>query len=558
MVKLIHIKSVLTGLFLLASGLSLQAQVWTDGEIESVEIEIVKDREVSVPKASRNFMKVPPRPFEPIIPPITYQFSNISFTVPDINPSVRPLRLKQEELEKIYGNYIRLGYGNYVSPYVDASFNNKRDKEKFFGARVFHHSFNKGPVKEVPSGEGRSIVSVYGRTFGSVANMGGEISYDNRTTNFYGFPDGFDFTNVDLAALTQSFNRFRLKGDIANTNPSKFNYTLGSGFSYLSDNFNARESEVNFDLQSYFKFTDNTRLNLNSNYALISRKDASIEPKPRHLFIVSPSLFSTFLDNQLKLELGLNFAIENDTIGKEKDFHLYPNIKATYLLNETVEVYAGATGNMEKVSLQSLTHQNLWLAPDVPIFHANKTIEFFGGLNGKLGRYAGFGLGASASNYKHLYFFLNEGIGPIQFDVVYDEGNTSLLKLFTELSFRYNERFSFMSRAAFLNYITDTIDEAWHRPGFEFNAQARYNIFNKVILQAESFIQSGLTAFNYAEANAVKLDAAIDLNLKVDYLVSKRFSVFVHGNNLLNRSYPLFYQYPVRGVQVIGGFGYSF
>ena len=69
---------------------------WTEGEIENVEIEIVKEREITLPAADRNFEKIPPRPSEPIKPPITYDFKSFSFQAPQINPQIRPLKLKQE------------------------------------------------------------------------------------------------------------------------------------------------------------------------------------------------------------------------------------------------------------------------------------------------------------------------------------------------------------------------------------------------------------------------------------------------------------------------------
>ncbi len=533
------------------------AQSWGDGEIESLEIEIVKDREITVPKASRNFSKIPPRPFEPITPPISYQFRNLSFQAPDLNPAVRPLRLKQEELTKIYGSNIKLGYGNFASPYLEATFNNKRDKQKHYGARVYHQSFGKGPVMDEFSAAGMSSVSLYGRAFGPTINLGTQLSLDNRFTHFFGFPENFDFNLVDIATVRQSFNRFSLKTDLSNTAPSKFNFKLGGGFSYLADNYLAKESEIALDLKSYFKINDNTRLNLNADYFLISRKDEQVEASPRHLFVLRPSFAFIFMD-KFRLNAGLNFAVENDSIGKDKSFHLYPNIKAAYDLSHSVEVYAGISGDIEKVSLQSLTDQNLWLNANVPVFHSNKTFELFGGLNGKLGRRGGFGVGVSASNYKHLYFFLNEDTTPLKFDVVYDEGNTSVLKLFSELSFNHSEKFTFITKASLSSYIVDDIAEAWHRPVFEFSAQARYNVYDKVILKAESFVQSGLSAFDYTANSSVTLTSAVDVNLGVDYLISKKFNVFVQGTNLLNRSYPLFYQYPVRGLHVMVGLGYSF
>jgi hypothetical protein len=536
---------------------SSKAQVWGDGEIESVEIEIVKDREITVPKASRNFSKIPPRPFEAITPPISYQFRNITFQAPDLNPAIRPLRLKQEELSKIYGNHIKIGYGNYASPLFDATFNNKRDKQKHYGARLNHHSFGKGPVNDNFSAAGRSGIDLYGRLFGPALNLGGQISADNRYTHFYGFPEGFDFSTVELADLRQSINRFSIKTDVSNTAATKFNYTLGAGFSFISDNFSAKESEVGLDLKSYFKINDDTRVNLNADYFLISRKDELVDAEPRHLFRLSPTVSFTGFE-KFRFHVGFNLAIENDSIGKEKAFHLYPLAKVSYSLSPSVEVYAGITGNMERVSLQTLTNQNMWLAANVPIFHTNNSFEFNGGLNGKLGRRAAYAVGASASNFKHLYFFYNNNSTPVTYDVVYDEGTTGLLKLFGEFSYNHSEKFSFITQARGYRYIVDELDEAWHRPSFEFSAKARYNIYNKLILNTESVVFTGIRAFDHATAEAITLQSAIDLNLGLEYLVSKKFNVFVQGTNLLNRTYPLFYQYPVRGLQIMAGFGYSF
>src|SRR6267154_5363783 len=104
-----------------------------EGEIERVEVEIIKNREVSVPQAVRNFEKIPPRPVEPIKPQISYQFKILSFHVLDYNPVIRPLRLKTESISKIYGNFVSAGLGNYASPYAEAYFTNKRDKNKEYG-----------------------------------------------------------------------------------------------------------------------------------------------------------------------------------------------------------------------------------------------------------------------------------------------------------------------------------------------------------------------------------------------------------------------------------------
>jgi hypothetical protein len=135
----------LSGLLILIGSFSIssfaqQTNDWEgDGEIESMEIEIVKEREITLPKANRNFDKIPPKPSETSIKaPVTYDFRSFSFQAPQINPQVRPLKLKAESPSDIYGGFLRLGYGNYASPLIEGYINNKRDKNKLYGARLYH------------------------------------------------------------------------------------------------------------------------------------------------------------------------------------------------------------------------------------------------------------------------------------------------------------------------------------------------------------------------------------------------------------------------------------
>ncbi|MBK7652314.1 MAG: hypothetical protein IPJ20_18605 [Flammeovirgaceae bacterium] len=156
-----------------------------------------------MPKASRNFEKVPPRPVEPIKPEITYDFKNIKFTTPEFNPAIRPLRLKQEEITKIYGNYFSAGFGNYASPYLAAYITNKRDKAKFYGVKMFHQSFGQGPIDKNNSASGNTEIGMFGKAFGKQATVGGFVNYENITTHFYGYTPG---TDVDKSQILQSYN----------------------------------------------------------------------------------------------------------------------------------------------------------------------------------------------------------------------------------------------------------------------------------------------------------------------------------------------------------------
>lgn len=545
------------GLFVLLT-LSAYAQepakTWTDGEIENVEIEIVKEREITLPGADRNFEKIPPRPSEPIKPPITYDFKPFSFKAPLLNPQIRPLKLKQESQRKVYGGFLRLGYGNYVSPLLEAYYNTTRDKNKLIGAHLYHTSSDKGPIDDRNSGSGSSGLSVFGRTFTKGISLSGNAGFENRTTHFYGYPEG---TEVDASSIKQSFNLLKASGALSNATNSDLSYKLGVGVSHLSDKFDAKETEIDLNFGTDYEINDDSRINLKADYFLISRKDENVDKKARSLFVISP-LFSFVPIEDLKVSVGFKTAFENDTIDS-KSVHVYPDIRASYPISPSVDAVASLSGGIEKVSLQSLTYENLWLAPNIPIFHTNKTLDFNVGLNAKLGNKISAHSGLAVANLKNWYYFVNTDADQAKFTTVYDGGSgTKRANLYGAISFVQSEVAKFMLRADLYRYSTARLNEAWHRPTYKITANAFYNLYQKLLFTVDVIAQGGMKAQEPVTLNTVKLDAAFDLNFKTEYLFSESFSAFIQLNNIASSKYPLFLHYPVRGFQVMGGITWSF
>ncbi len=530
-----------------------QPEKWGEGEIETVEIEIVKEKQIVLPKANRNFEKVAPRPTEPIKPAITYDFTNLRFTTPDYNPSIRPLRLKQEEIPKIYGNYISAGVGNYLSPYLDAYLTTKRDKKKFYGMKFFHHSFGEGPVDDKNSGSSNTQVHVFGKAFGRSASTGGFINYDRIGTYFYGYTPGTDI-NRDL--IKQTYSIVSLGAQLQNVTTGDFNYELQGSFSYLDDHYSAKESEVALGFKSDYKVTKNSTLLLNSNYFLITRKDVLVEAKPRHIFKVNGG-YQFFPIENLSLTAAATVVFENDTIGKDKSIHIFPDLKASYPLGKSVEVYAGLTGDIDKVSLHTLARENAWLNANIGIFNTNRTIEFNGGLNGKFGKLA-VGTGFAFANLKDFYYYQNDQTDRSRFIIVFDEGNTGRTNLFAEVGVNQAEAVRVMVRGDYYLYSTGNESEAWHRPSYRVAVNSSYNLYSKLLFNVDLVAQGGAKALDVDTGTIVELDAAFDLNVKASYFISKQFSVFVKGSNLLSNEYQLYLNYPVRGLQVMGGITWVF
>lgn len=547
---------VLGALLFLVPTLGLAQEQWeSEGEIENVEIEIIKERQIVLPKASRNFEKVPPRPVEPIKPEISYEFSNLKFSTPDYNPQIRPLKLKQEEISKIYGNYLSAGFGNYSATYLEGWFNSKRDKNKFYGAHIYHNAFGKGPVDDRNSGSKNSTISVFGKAYSKSWATGGLINYENVGGYFYGYKP--TASELNRETFRQSYNISSVGVDIENVKPVDFNVAFKANFSFLNDFYKAKESEVALNFKSDYSISEKSKLDFGADYFLIARKDSLRDATPRHLLKIKPAYRFEAVD-KLWLTIGLNTALENDALSERKSFHVYPNLKADYKLGESINAYAGVTGDMDKVSLHTLSRENFWIGKNLDIFHTNRSIDFFGGLKGKLGRKAGFGVGASYANLKGLYFYQNSSINRAKFDVIYDNGNTQRANLFMELSLAHTDVVKMNLRGDYFSYSTDQLQEAFHRPKYRVRYNSTFSIYKKLFLNADFIAQGGSKAYDIETLKVVELKPALDLNFKVDYFVSKQFSAFLKFNNLLSNQYQVYLNYPVRGFQAMGGIGWSF
>ncbi|MEQ8424612.1 MAG: hypothetical protein RIA63_07865, partial [Cyclobacteriaceae bacterium] len=431
--------------------------------------------------------------------------------------------------------------------------NTKRDKNRYLGAHLYHRSFGKGPVDNKNSANGDTEVKIFGKAYGRSITSGGYLGYKNRGGYFYGYTPALE---VNRDTIKQSYDIISLGGSFSNTKPSDFNFVLDGNFSYLKDRFEAAESEVGFNFKSDYSINGKTQIKLLSDYYLIARKDSLVDAKPRHLFKVNPSVVFVPLDN-LTITVGANAVLENDTI-QTKSVHIYPNIEADYLLSKSVNAYASLVGDMEKVTLHSLSGENLWVNSNVGIFHTNKTLEMTAGLKGKLGKQLAFNLGLAAANFKDLYFFQNAVADRAKFDVVYDQGDAQRVIFFGEIGYNKNEIVRLNLRGDYFTYSTDLQPEAWHRPTYRVSANSSFNIYQKLILKAGITGQGGMKAFDNETSQVVELDPAIDLNVRADYFVSKQVSVFLKFENILSSDYQLYLNYPVRGFQVMGGVSWSF
>ena len=370
---------------------------------------------------------------------------------------------------------------------------------------------------------------------------------------------------MDRGDIKQAYTLFNLGAQLMNAKKSDFSYQLGGNFSFINDKFEAKESTVDLLFKGAYKITDEQAINLKADYSVINRKDVDVEARARNLFQVN-GYYSFKTESDFYLQVGATVALENDSLDG-KDFHFYPDVKLTYALNDVVDFVGSLSGGMEKVSLQTLSNENIWLMPSIATFHTNKKFDLNAGIRAKLGGKVLAGGGISFAALENMYYFMNSPADPSQFFVNYDLGTTKRTNFYANLLFTYSDVAKFSLQGDYFAYSVDDmftasstndLNEAWHKPTYRVTAGVSYNLYKKFIFNLDMIGQGGMKAYDWNTEKTIDLDAAFDLSFRTEYLISDTFSAFINLNNIASKKYPIFYNYPVRGFQAMGGITWKF
>ena len=529
-------------------------QDWEDrtGEIEDAEIVVEKDKKIELPPASRLYEKISPLPLKNEAGQMQFQYKDFNYQLPDLDPKIRVLTIKDPLLKKLYANYLKAGIGNFASAHLEAFINSKRNEKYAYSFHGKHASSARGPVDKKNSGSAESFLGVNGKVFYDAFILSGNLNYNHRKNHFYGYDRRVEALRD---TIEQNFNNFYIDGVLETRDTgSDFYFKLKPSFSHLSDHFDARESRFGVDFKSTFSLDENVGFDLSSYLSLTRRTDGtSIN---RNLFKVRPSV--DFLAGQLKINAGLNIVYENDTIAGANRTHVYLSGSATYDLNDDVRVYAGLDGDIEEVNLHTLVDENPFINAQIPLVHANKELEFYGGIKGSLLRSFTLKAGFSLADYENMHFFINDPLDTAKFNVLYDTGNTTRFNFFGEFGVDKNNIFRGAARFDFYAYGMDRVEEPWHLPTYKFSLLGSFNLFDKILFGSDLYTMGGIKAKNFLTDEEVELDPIIDLNFKVDYRYSDQVSMFLNFNNVLSRNYERYYNYPARGFMLMAGITYAF
>ncbi|HNS17934.1 MAG TPA: hypothetical protein PKI34_08945 [Bacteroidales bacterium] len=478
---------------------------------------------------------------------------------------IKPVAIVGEPIDKLYRNFIRGGFGNYRTPYLEFFAGSLRSKEFAFGVHLRHLS--SGEMKDHPSSsQSDNTMDVWGKKFLKKHTLSGNLLYDRTMVHYYGYDDSLaEAYDVSKEKLRQTYNLIGMQATLESSHRGdKINTGAGFGYAYLFNRDQTKEHHGNLQLNldknlSLMKFTSEEKLTVKVRADVFGNADSLVQSTSA-LIGLEPVL-DVFMD-EYSFRIGFNASVGIDSLSK---IHFYPLVEvAVAILPGSLKAYLGLKGGIERMNFRKLSDANPFLNATPQMRFTSERYHLYGGINSRIGKFVDWMVQVSGSGCRNLAFFVNDTSTQRnkdlenQFAVIYDDG--SVIHGKTEITFRKTERLGFSLMANYYKYSLDHEAEAWHKPAYDLLLSGKYNLQDKFLLTA-SFIYNGKTfAKTWQDGLPApkELKGYLDVNLGLEYRYNKNLSGFIQLNNLTNQTYYRWNNYASQKLNGLIGVTYAF
>ena len=499
------------------------------------------------------------------------------------NPeSIKPARIKSEPTSRLYNNYIKLGFGNYCTPYADIYYNSTRSEDLNYGARAYHKSSwwtLKDYGKDYSS---NTEVDIFGKKIWTAHSLAANIFYNHDYNLYYGFTDSLMdqlFPNVELATsdYSQYYNTLGLKANFRSTNMDfhKLNYESNLQISNQHDKYSSNEFHTAFDADVHYGFafwgTEKQIVGMQFQLDFFKNTgDSSLYPMQKLPLIDTNAATQSFLENStifaaqpyfqfkafgFKMNIGLKFAYAN-TDG----FKLLPNITASQtLFNNIMHIIIGLNSDYIHNSWQTLRTENPFVAPRCETANTSFN-KLFAEAKFNLTKKFNINVGASYSLYKQLPFFVLDTFYQLNniYKSTYSDANIFNITLGT--TYNLDERFAFGAKGNIYKYkMKGELEKPLYKPKWDAYITIAYNYNNKFYARLESGLIGKMDALNRENNNWTEetLTMKYGIHLTLEYRHTKALSFFADLDNIAYQRYYYWSNYPSKRIQFLLGLTYT-
>jgi outer membrane receptor protein involved in Fe transport len=169
-----------------------------------------------------------------------------------------------------------------------------------------------------------------------------------------------------------------------------------------------------------------------------------------------------------------------------------------------------------------------------------------------------FDAGVSHSSIQNMRMYKDDVLYS-SFSAVYDTVTSTKLSFYGELIYNYGDQSMFGLEVKFDNYETGSM-RAYYRPTTQIILTGQHQLSDRVNVGLDLFYIDGLIGEGNNPAalpSWESLRPIVDLSLNAEFKLNKRWFAWTNVNNVFNKQYSYYLQYPSKGTNFLIGLNYS-
>ncbi len=485
---------------------------------------------------------------------------NLSYQVPSQNLSFqyRPISLVPRAYKTDSFNYFKkivtakVGYGNYLHQYLNLNFNT-------MDAYNNSHSFEFTNESVTGTHHLQSMHDLGINYLGDIIinnnnHIETQVFYKQSAKYRYGLvPDEtiLPFSNyrqnIFHSGASFSLMKYNSEHSLIHYKPS-LNIEHFEGLAGATNNWLYFKSPMHIDLKHEMK------LNFNISYSLNQfNPTTSIHNKNTQLRF-DPSIEFNKLNSEFII--GMSPTVENS------EFKLYPILEFKKKLKDTsYTLTAGWHTHTINNQYTSLVSMNPWIAVPTHIEMTTKEQKFVE-VAVNAGKRLNYGFTFSLNNYKDLPLFnklmnTNRNSFGLLYNTIFEKKATTI-ELEAQLRYQFSDKLLVKNNFKYIQF--NSLEEnakPWGILPLTLSSTFSWIPSNKWIVDAGLQYWTGATVFNESSM-PYDLKNTLILNAGFTYKLTQNWSTWIKGENLLDKPYERWADYPSLGVQLMAGVVYSF
>jgi len=493
-----------------------------------------------------------------ISPDFTYAINPKKYeTGFNIEP-IKAANIVAQPLSKLTKSYLKLGFGNYITPLAELNVSSLRSKEHSLGVYLKHNSIN-GKLKldkdtKIKPGYSDNTVSLYGKKIYRNSSLSGNIRADYLGVNYYGIPDSSTII-PDYADIQQNYfsTGAEIRYKAIHDDTTDLIYDTRINYNYIQDKFNNSQHAISLS-GDFVKYINKQTIGLNAGFQHFissdTRDSASLSILRLNPWIARKTGEYTYL-------IGAKLAPE--IYDGELSMHIYPMARLDIsIVKNILGVYLGLNGYLQENDMNRIIGENPYVHPGLRLKSTSHKFIVTGGLNGSLTSKISYDASFNYSLVDDMYFYVNDSVPLLKNHLTAVQDDYEAFRIYGELSYRYSEKLWFHLNQNIYKYNLDTEKHPWHRPLYDLTFSSRYNLRNKILANLDIFYIGQQYARNFNTAGEpYQIAGTLDFNIGAEYRYTDILSVFLRLNHILGSENFMYYQYPTMRFNLMAGFTYS-